>query len=484
MDNLYYDEFKNFWNNIIEQLDAEDRSGESIAKVVREMCGLFGFEYSFVYYSDHRGVFSLAENFVAEMKGSELPKEFDLHERMPYDYLKELCEKKMILTSASGSKEISLLEKQAAALFHTDSLLLLPIIGDKAQIVALIGMVNEKEPEKLQEFEQSLVYSVLVVIANHIRLNLYIQNIERTEKALQSIVDNMGVDIYVNDFKTHEVLYVNRSMAAPYGGVDAMVGNICWQVLYDDKTEQCEYCPQFKLIDSEGNPTKIYSWNYERPFDGSWFRVLSGAFEWVDGRIAHIVSSIDITEDVRNEEMVRALAERDTLTALPNRRKLLLDGEKRIGQKNPGKNLYLMYFDLDKFKQVNDIYGHRGGDDLLGEIGAFLQESALTKDISYRYGGDEFVLLCWDHTLDEVMELAEFLVERFLKKWNLINYQATCNTSIGIVKCPDDGATIRELIDHADAAMYVSKKSEKEKIHFYNDGDICAAGVYLMQRKN
>jgi alkyl hydroperoxide reductase subunit AhpC len=63
-------------------------------------------------------------------------------------------------------------------------------------------------------------------------------------------------------------------------------------------------------VDENGEPTKVYSWDYRRPFDGSWFRVLSAAFPWVDGRLAHVVSSIDITDNKNNEAeamTVRAL---------------------------------------------------------------------------------------------------------------------------------------------------------------------------------
>ena len=63
-----------------------------------------------------------------------------------------------------------------------------------------------------------------------------------------------------------------------YGGMGHFEGKKCWQALYKDKTGECEFCPKKHLIDENGLPTKVYSWDYQRPFDKCWFRVFSAAF--------------------------------------------------------------------------------------------------------------------------------------------------------------------------------------------------------------
>ena len=63
----------------------------------------------------------------------------------------------------------------------------------------------------------------------------------RASKTLSSIMNNMGVDIYVNSFDSHDMLYANASMAAPYGGIKHFEGKKCWQALYTDKTGECEF---------------------------------------------------------------------------------------------------------------------------------------------------------------------------------------------------------------------------------------------------
>lgn len=470
METFFTERMSEFWIQIMEKLSMDDEGILSISEVIKELCQFFEFGCSFIYHADHKGTFTLHESFKIYTDFEHLTSPIELEERIGRPMVAELALKELICFDET--KEKSNLEIKLHELFRANSLLLVPIVGEDHDIIALVGMADRRGRPR-RELDIQFTYSVLVVMSNHIKLQMYRTRIEQTQQALESIVNNMGVDIYVNDFYTHEVLYVNRSMAEPYGGIEKMLGKICWQVLYEDKTEQCTYCPQFKLIDKEGNPTKIYSWDYQRPFDGSWFRVLSAAFQWVDGRLAHIVSSIDITENKTNEEMIRRLAEYDILTGLPNRHRLFTDCDRQIEKgRREEQSFYIMFFDLDKFKLVNDHYGHRAGDELLSQIGVFLQAHDLTRDKSYRYGGDEFVLLCDHEPLEDVLTIAELLTAKFSSAWELNGAQVYCNTSIGVTRYPADGENTSDLLNHADAAMYAAKSSGEGQIRFYNKGVI------------
>ena len=107
------------------------------------------------------------------------------------------------------------------------------------------------------------------------------------------------------------MLYANESMAAPYGGIEHFEGKKCWQALYKDKTGECEFCPKKHLIDENGLPTKVYSWDYQRPFDKCWFRVFSAAFARIDGKMAHVITSVDIDHQKTIEEELRIAKEKD-----------------------------------------------------------------------------------------------------------------------------------------------------------------------------
>lgn len=103
--------------------------------------------------------------------------------------------------------------------------------------------------------------------------------------------------------------------------------------------------------------------------------MFSAAFRWVDGRLAHVVSSADITDNKRNEALVEYLANYDSLTNLPNRRMLVKECERRIDKTQEGGEGYLLFFDIDGFKKINDTFGHEAGDEFLVQLGQFFPVS-------------------------------------------------------------------------------------------------------------
>ena len=108
----------------------------------------------------------------------------------------------------------------------------------------------------------------------------------------------------------------------------------------------------------------------------------------MDGRLAHVVSSADITDNKRNEALVEYLANYDSLTNLPNRRMLVKECERRIDKTQEGGEGYLLFFDIDGFKKINDTFGHEAGDEFLVQLGQFFSGIPLLHDAIYRNGGD------------------------------------------------------------------------------------------------
>jgi diguanylate cyclase (GGDEF)-like protein len=206
----------------------------------------------------------------------------------------------------------------------------------------------------------------------------------------------------------------------------------------------------------------MYSWDFQRPNDGSWFRMVSAAFRWVDGRLAHVVSSVDITENKYNEMLIRRLAESDSLTSLPNRGKLIEDLELSLKRmKKDAAQGYLLFIDLDDFKTINDTFGHLDGDALLRQVGHFLHNEKMILGQPYRYGGDEFVLLAEYKTGDDLVRIQDLLLEKFKREWQLNGHSVHCGISIGAVRIPDGSKSAHDLIHSADMAMYEVKKSGK-----------------------
>ena len=348
--------------------------------------------------------------------------------------------------------------------FMVSSLCILPFYDDVNQIFGFILFANTKE---IDRDNSELLEMFMKLFVKYMSIRMYQNKVEFVKNSLQSIIDNTGIDIYVNDFHTHEVLYVNKSMAAPYGGVEEFMKHKCWETLFPGQKGPCEFCPEKQILDENGEPTKIYTWDYQRAFDGSWFRVFSAAFQWLDGRIAHVVSSANITDNKKNEEKIQYLANYDSLTNLPNRRMLISECDRRINQTSEGDQGYILFFDIDGFKLINDNYGHDAGDDFLIQLGSFFLSIPLLENAIYRNGGDEFIaIIDGDKTEVNIRSLAQFILKRFEKPWNLKAGDVYCNISIGVARYPEDGKTSEELLHIADKAMYQVKKNGGANILF------------------
>jgi diguanylate cyclase (GGDEF)-like protein len=158
------------------------------------------------------------------------------------------------------------------------------------------------------------------------------------------------------------------------------------------------------------------------------------------------------------------MARFDPLTGLPNRRFLqerFADAE-RIAQAK-GQKLGLIYMDLDRFKQVNDILGHAAGDDLLRRVGQAISRVLVTGEWVSRVGGDEFVVLIEDadgrFSVTAIAERLKNAVEREVTSHEL---KEPIRVSCGAAIFPEDGRSMDELMRKADAAMYRAKWRNQE----------------------
>lgn len=162
----------------------------------------------------------------------------------------------------------------------------------------------------------------------------------------------------------------------------------------------------------------------------------------------------------------------DPLTKLPNRELLRDRMEQAIHLSSRMQHSYLgvLFVDLDRFKNINDTYGHAAGDTVLVEVARRLSTSVRDSDTVARLGGDEFVmLLCNLPSPDDITVVAErILVACSLPiKVGTGFYQVS--VSIGIAAWPGDGATVDALLHNADLAMYSSKGEGRNTLRFYNE---------------
>jgi diguanylate cyclase (GGDEF)-like protein len=150
------------------------------------------------------------------------------------------------------------------------------------------------------------------------------------------------------------------------------------------------------------------------------------------------------------------LATRDELTGLFNRRYFFGEADRLLSE---GATVTLVLFDLDRFKEVNDTYGHLAGDRILRDVGALFLSHTRHQDIICRYGGDEFVLLVPHAALDEVEVLAHRLAEDLSDlRWTFADTQVQVGVTTGIASSAFlDRPTISQLLNVGDRDLYKNK---------------------------
>lgn len=179
---------------------------------------------------------------------------------------------------------------------------------------------------------------------------------------------------------------------------------------------------------------------------------------------------IDITERMRAEKQNAYFASHDPLTNLPNRRHFMERLEQALAQrKRKGGWLAVMYLDLDRFKPVNDTFGHAAGDLLLADVARRLKSVCRSEDVVARIGGDEFTILSTSaDEPDGSLGLAERILAAFVEPFSLDGPRALVGASIGIAFAPYDGVSPDELLRKADQALYAAKSAGRNTVRTFN----------------
>jgi diguanylate cyclase (GGDEF)-like protein/PAS domain S-box-containing protein len=178
-------------------------------------------------------------------------------------------------------------------------------------------------------------------------------------------------------------------------------------------------------------------------------------------KVTHYVSSYtDISERKASEEQIKQLAFYDPLTGLANRRLLFEQLKHSIDvERREGKQLALLMLDLDRFKNVNDRWGHLAGDELLQQVALRLKSKLRDMDMVARLGGDEFVILLENISQSEdAARIAQVIIADLARPFKLTQSDnVRIGTSIGIGLYPQHGNSAQTLMDNADAALYEAK---------------------------
>ncbi len=193
----------------------------------------------------------------------------------------------------------------------------------------------------------------------------------------------------------------------------------------------------------------------------------NGAFNDVARGLLEVLSS-HMAVSLANARMVRRLEEQattDGMTGLLNKRAMLETAEQKIlAARRFGRRLSVLITDIDHFKRVNDTYGHDVGDVVIKELAGIHDRVKRTTDAVARFGGEEFVVICEETDAEGAFLLAERIRAEFARTTFHGNGEPiNCTCSVGIATYPQAGENWDELFKAADAALYVSKRSGRDR---------------------
>lgn len=189
----------------------------------------------------------------------------------------------------------------------------------------------------------------------------------------------------------------------------------------------------------------------------------------------------DITQEIEAKAHIEHISHHDSLTGLANRHRLNHYLNDRLNEGVSGDSpLFLLALDLDRFKPVNDTFGHAAGDLVLREVANAISRCTREADLVARLGGDEFIVVANDcRTYEHAERLCQRLIEQINQPIRIDGHDVNVGTSIGIVAAPYHGLTAADLLRYADIALYEAKSNGRNLYRFYEP----AMNERIMERR-
>lgn len=294
---------------------------------------------------------------------------------------------------------------------------------------------------------------------------------KKAESEYRDLFEHCIVGVYRKDLG-HRLIQVNPALVGMAGHADAsqMIqdGMDCW---YVDPNRTAEIR---RALDTEGHVRNMQSAVIsQRTGDVMWISETAWIVTSEEGAPLYVEGMVmDITSSIAAQHRLRDLAERDQLTGLANRTKLRDALEKAaVAARNNEAGPALIYLDLDRFKTVNDSFGHAAGDELLVQIGHRIRDIIGDQGLIARMGGDEFaILLTAPDRIASIDSLAIRLITSINQVVQLANgNRATVGASIGIASWHPDDTGIDQIKRRADMAMYHAKRDGRNAFRHYSN---------------
>lgn len=194
------------------------------------------------------------------------------------------------------------------------------IMGKKAlitpikELVAMAGKFAKGDleiPEKpaFKSGELGTLTQALHDMAASLAINR--KSLEQNETRLRLLMDSLDAVVYVKDMDTHDVLFINQYGKKQIGDI---TGTTCWQTMQKDQNGPCSFCTDKYLLDDQGDPQGIYTWEFQNTITGRWYYIRDRAIKWIDGRLVRLEIATDITEKKETDAKIAEERERLAVT--------------------------------------------------------------------------------------------------------------------------------------------------------------------------
>jgi diguanylate cyclase (GGDEF)-like protein/PAS domain S-box-containing protein len=286
--------------------------------------------------------------------------------------------------------------------------------------------------------------------------------VRKSEQRYRSLFQQAGDGIVIADHQLRIVAANGRACVNFGYREDEMLG-----MSAADIDSNYTYSPQLLETLRQGHTHLLRI--VKRRKDGSTFPAEVHVSRFEDGGQEYFQAIIrDLTEREDAERQLRKLATHDTLTGLPNRALLHERLQRMLDDCAPGQSVAVMFLDLDRFKEVNDSFGHEHGDILLCEVAARLRKVLRPADVVARLGGDEFVVAAaCTGDAGPAAAIAAKLLEALTLPVTVGAQDVVVGASIGISLFPRDAGTRELLFQTADTAMYRAKAEGRNRYRFF-----------------
>lgn len=298
------------------------------------------------------------------------------------------------------------------------------------------------------------------------------QALRESEENFRTIFSTVREGIFVTEPDTGKFIEVNPSACRMFGySRNELVGADIGMISSGEPPYTLEHALTERHDDVPLTDATEFDWHCRaRNGDLFWAAVSlqRGSFR---GRQRIFATLRDITERKKAEATILQMACYDPLTGLLNRRVFFDALERAIAQTSCTEgHLAVLYLDLDHFKDINDILGHRVGDQLLEEVSRRLQSLVRKSDTVARFGGDEFAVIMSElPDPEDAAVLSQKLMEALERPYLIQGNEVRCGTSIGIATYGEDSPDAESLITHADVALYRAKAEGRGTFRFFTD---------------